>query len=286
MGKSNSAFSAHCCRNLFSCRQVVRLDDNVSCCTGIKFGRPGGDARCGDSRFGGSVWRRFGAAQSSWQLTLPVGGFASQSEFLNGAALVETSHSATGVLALLQQIESRHGRARGERWGSRTLDLDLLLFGDAIIDTPALTVPHPRMSFRRFVLEPAAEIAGEMVHPAIGWTIERLVEHLDAGSDCVAIISPDDSAARGGRGDARRTVWLDRRRFSGTKRGDVAAGVDDLVDGCQRPPVERASEADDLAGRPGDKRSRARSDATNWLREPQRRGARALLRQSKRFGLV
>ena len=112
---------------------------------------------------------------SSWQLTLPVGGFASQSEFLNGAALVETSHSAIELLALLQQIESRHGRARGERWGSRTLDLDLLLFGDAIIDTPALTVPHPRMSFRRFVLEPAAEIAGEMVHPAIGWTIERLV---------------------------------------------------------------------------------------------------------------
>jgi 2-amino-4-hydroxy-6-hydroxymethyldihydropteridine diphosphokinase len=131
---------------------------------------------------------------SSWQLTLPVGGFASQREFLNGAALVETSLSATDLLALLQQIESRHGRARGERWGNRTLDLDLLLYGDAIVDTPALVVPHPRMSFRRFVLEPAAEIAGEMVHPAILWTIERLVEHLDTGSDCVAIVSPDDSA--------------------------------------------------------------------------------------------
>ena len=95
-------------------------------------------------------------------------------EFLNGAALVETSRDAVDLLALLQQIESQLGRERHERWGDRTLDLDLLLFGDAVVDTPTLTVPHPRMSFRRFVLEPAVEIAGTMVHPTIGWTLERL----------------------------------------------------------------------------------------------------------------
>lgn len=131
---------------------------------------------------------------SSWQLTLPVGGESSQREFLNGAAIVETSRGATDLLALLQQIESQFGRERLERWGSRTLDLDLLLYGDAIINTPTLTVPHPRMSFRRFVLEPAVEIAGSLIHPTIGWTLERLLDHLDSGSDCVAIVSTDDSA--------------------------------------------------------------------------------------------
>ena len=131
--------------------------------------------------------------QSSWQLTLPVGGSGPQPEFLNGAALLETSHEATDVLALLQQIETQHGRIRGERWGSRTLDLDLLLYGDAIVDTPSLTVPHPRMSFRRFVLEPAVEIAPQMVHPTIGWTLEQLLSQLDSGSDCIAVLSRDKS---------------------------------------------------------------------------------------------
>jgi 2-amino-4-hydroxy-6-hydroxymethyldihydropteridine diphosphokinase len=134
--------------------------------------------------------------QSAWQLTIAVGSSRARPEFLNGAALVETSHDVEDIHALLQQIEARHGRERHELWGDRTLDLDLLLYGDAVIDTPTLTVPHPRMSFRRFVLEPAVEIAGEMVHPTIGWTLERLLEHLDAGADCVAILSPDDSARR------------------------------------------------------------------------------------------
>jgi 2-amino-4-hydroxy-6-hydroxymethyldihydropteridine diphosphokinase len=133
---------------------------------------------------------------SSWQLTLPVGGETSQREFLNGAAVLETSREPANLLELLQQVESQFGRERHERWGSRTLDLDLLLYCDAIIETPTLTVPHPRMSFRRFVLEPAVEIAGEWVHPAIGWTLERLVEHLDTGADCVAVVAADDAARR------------------------------------------------------------------------------------------
>ncbi|MGE3240673.1 MAG: 2-amino-4-hydroxy-6-hydroxymethyldihydropteridine diphosphokinase [Pirellulales bacterium] len=132
--------------------------------------------------------------QSAWQMTLPVGGRSGRSEFLNGAALFETSLSPQELLMLLQQIENQFGRERQEHWGDRTLDLDLLLHDDAVINSTALTLPHPRMSFRRFVLEPAVEIAPEMIHPTIGWTLERLLERLDDGADCLAIVADDETA--------------------------------------------------------------------------------------------
>lgn len=131
--------------------------------------------------------------QSAWQMTLPIGGRAGRNEFLNGAVLVETSHSPQELLTCLQTIEDCFGRERRERWSDRTLDLDLLLYDNAVIDTPALTVPHPRMSFRRFVLEPAVEIAAEMMHPTIGWPLNRLLAHLDRGADAVALVSPENS---------------------------------------------------------------------------------------------
>jgi 2-amino-4-hydroxy-6-hydroxymethyldihydropteridine diphosphokinase len=133
-------------------------------------------------------------SQSAWQMTIAVGGDDPQPEFLNGSALLETSLPPAKLHALLDQIETQHGRQRHQRWGDRTLDLDLLLYGDSIVDTPALIVPHPRMSFRRFVLEPAVEIAGPMVHPTIGWTLDALLEHLDAGADSVVIVSKDEPA--------------------------------------------------------------------------------------------
>ena len=133
---------------------------------------------------------------SSWQLSWPVGGANLRHEFLNGAAVAETSLGPEELLRLLQQIESSHGRKRHERWGDRTLDLDLLLVEDRIIEVPTLTLPHPRMSFRRFVLEPAVEIAGDWVHPTIGWTLSKLLEHLDTGDDCIAIVSPSEAARR------------------------------------------------------------------------------------------
>jgi 2-amino-4-hydroxy-6-hydroxymethyldihydropteridine diphosphokinase len=133
-------------------------------------------------------------SHSAWQLTIAVGGDGSQPEFLNGAALLETGLDAAEFHVLLQQIETRFGRERHERWGNRTLDLDLLLYGDSIVDAPTLTVPHPRLSFRPFVLEPAVEIAGSMLHPTIGWTLGALLKQLETGADCVAIVSKNESA--------------------------------------------------------------------------------------------
>ena len=85
--------------------------------------------------------------------------------------MLETTLDPLDLLHVLQAIETRFGRVRTVRWGERTLDLDLLLFDDRIIDTPELTVPHPRLAERRFVLEPLAEIAPEAVDPVTKRTI-------------------------------------------------------------------------------------------------------------------
>jgi 2-amino-4-hydroxy-6-hydroxymethyldihydropteridine diphosphokinase len=126
----------------------------------------------------------------------PIGGPPDQNQFLNVAAVVETRIPPLPLLAELQQIETLHGRDRTERWAPRTLDIDLLLYGNEVAETDMLTLPHPRLSFRRFVLEPAAEIAPRMLHPIIGWPIEQLLTHLDAASDQLAILSPSEAVRR------------------------------------------------------------------------------------------
>ena len=110
-------------------------------------------------------------AVSSYHETEPVGGPPGQGPFLNAAAVVETDLDPIALLGRLQAIEARFGRVREVRWGPRTLDLDLLLYGDQVIATPTLQVPHPRMAERRFVLAPLAEIAPEAVDPRSGRTI-------------------------------------------------------------------------------------------------------------------
>ena len=108
-------------------------------------------------------------AHSSLYLSPPVGP-ADQPDYVNAVAAIVTSLSAESLLDALQTIENRHGRERtGERWGPRTLDLDLLLYGDNQIRIPRLQVPHPRMGERAFVLVPLAEIAsGELQIPGLG----------------------------------------------------------------------------------------------------------------------
>jgi 2-amino-4-hydroxy-6-hydroxymethyldihydropteridine diphosphokinase len=129
-------------------------------------------------------------ARSNWHETAPVGGPAGQPDFLNGALVLDTALGPHELLAVLQQIERQLGRRPAERWGPRPIDLDLLLYGDLVLDTPELLVPHPRLAYRRFVLGPASEVAPEMLHPTIHWTIARLLEHLDTSPRYVAVTGP------------------------------------------------------------------------------------------------
>lgn len=119
-----------------------------------------------------------------------VGGPAAQPKYLNAVVLVDTSLQPAQLLTLVQEIEIAAGRDRRVRWGPRPLDIDLLLYEDLVINKPELTLPHPRMAFRRFVLEPAAEIAPTLRHPVFGLTVFQLLEHLDESAPYLALTGP------------------------------------------------------------------------------------------------
>lgn len=101
---------------------------------------------------------------SSFYQTEPMGGNAGAA-YLNAVAEIESIQSPLALLDRLQEVEIEHGRERHAHWGPRTLDLDLLLCGDSILNHPRLTLPHPGCWYRRFVLDPLAEIAPDVVHP-------------------------------------------------------------------------------------------------------------------------
>ena len=126
--------------------------------------------------------RRMGAlgrvvAISIFHDTEPV-GYLDQPRFLNGAVLLETELEPAALLAGLLEVERAMGRDRSATVakGPRVIDLDLLLFGAVMLETAQLTVPHPAMRERRFVLEPLWEIAPQMVDPVTGWTVAELLE--------------------------------------------------------------------------------------------------------------
>ncbi|MBA4104235.1 MAG: 2-amino-4-hydroxy-6-hydroxymethyldihydropteridine diphosphokinase [Pirellula sp.] len=179
--------------------------------------------------------------RSGWFETPPIGGPDGQGAFLNGAALLWTALAPRQLLAELRRTEEQLGRVRGERWGARVIDLDLLLFDQLVIEhrdcSPGLRpgvdtrttllqsaarppggaggcngddahdndliVPHPRMAFRRFALEPAAAAAPWMVHPTSGWTVQALCEQLTRGENVVAVAAEEASEA---------AAWVERLR--------------------------------------------------------------------------
>jgi len=115
--------------------------------------------------------------QSGWYSTEPV-GVEDQDWYLNGVAVLETALAPRSLLQQLLTIEKDMGRVRRKRWDAREIDLDILLFGEEIVQTEDLVIPHPRLHERRFVLAPLAALAPGLHHPILGLAMEELLIRL------------------------------------------------------------------------------------------------------------
>jgi deoxyguanosine kinase len=113
-----------------------------------------------------------------------------QPGYLDCVVKVDTTLSADELFSCMVEIEDSLGRVRGEKWGARTIDLDLLLYGDEIIDTERLIVPHKQMHLRSFVLDGMCELDGKFIHPAIKVSMEELAERLNGGDFFIDVDKP------------------------------------------------------------------------------------------------
>lgn len=144
---------------------------------GSNMGDPAGEVRSAIAALGGLARTRLVAASRLYR-TKPFGPVA-QGDFINAAAGVLTQLSPGELLAALRELESARGRRRAERWGPRILDLDLLVFGSARLESAELTVPHPGIAERGFVLAPLADIAPDLDVPGVG-RVGSLLQALNA----------------------------------------------------------------------------------------------------------
>ena len=119
---------------------------------------------------------------SDWVETTPYGG-VEQADYLNGALALETLYTPEELLEKLHEIEKAEARERKERWGPRTLDLDILLYEGAVMDTDQLTIPHRDMCNRDFVLKPLAQIAPYERHPVVGKAIVELLAEVEKNGE-------------------------------------------------------------------------------------------------------
>ncbi len=119
---------------------------------------------------------------SSLYETEPVGA-KEQPWFLNLACEAKAELPPGALLRFIQEVEAHLGRVRGQRFGPRTVDIDILFYDDLIIETPRLKIPHPRLHQRAFVLIPLCELAPELVHPLLGLTIKQLSERLEGSAE-------------------------------------------------------------------------------------------------------
>jgi len=110
-----------------------------------------------------------------------------QPDFINCAVKIETALSPFDLLKSIQSVEDKMGRRREERWGPRMIDLDIIFYDKLVIETPELTIPHPRAHLRRFILLPISEIEPELVHPIFGVSVLQLLNRLNDEKQAVKV---------------------------------------------------------------------------------------------------
>ncbi len=156
-------------------------------CAGSNMGRKQANCAKGIARLTQSNDPKL-VAHSRFYRTEPV-DYAEQDWFVNAVFSVKTALSAPVLLDRLKQVEAELGRTcSAVRFGPRILDLDILLYGDWVIQTPALSIPHPRMHKRRFVLAPFCDIDPEIIHPLLGESMQTLLSRLNPAEQAVSVL--------------------------------------------------------------------------------------------------
>lgn len=150
---------------------------------------------------------------SSLLCTRPIGGPEGQSSFLNAALIVETELGPEQIVFELLEIEKTLGRLRIERWGPRLIDLDLLLMGAEVRGLKNCEVPHPRMTFRQFMMIPSEEIASDWIHPICGKSLGHLLSELRAKDQRVTCVTGSDEKLDGHISNLERMSEKDGQKF-------------------------------------------------------------------------